>query len=53
MNDNQTICAVCAWRKDCLKKFHFESQGAIKCADYCRDLTLPPDDDEGPTRSAR
>ncbi len=39
-----TLCAVCAWRKDCLKKFSFEQGGPIKCADFTRDAGLPPED---------
>jgi hypothetical protein len=53
MNDTQTVCAVCAWRKDCLKKFNFDSLGVVKCADFCRDLTLPLENDDGEQRPAR
>jgi len=53
MTDERTICAVCAWRKDCLKKFSFDTSGPVKCADYCRDLTLPAEEAEGETGRAR
>jgi hypothetical protein len=46
LTDERTICAVCAWRGDCLKKFSFESSGQLRCPDYCRDLTIKPDDDD-------
>lgn len=38
-----TMCSVCAWRKDCNKKFAYQQGGTIKCADYTRDATLPKD----------
>ena len=35
-----TICAVCAWRAGCKKKFSCSQGGSVKCPDYTRDLTL-------------
>lgn len=35
-----TMCSVCAWRKDCLKKFSYEQGSVVKCPDYTRDQTL-------------
>jgi len=32
-----SICLVCAWRADCVKKFTFTGQ---HCLEYTRDLTL-------------
>lgn len=40
MSNDRTICAVCAWRRDCQKKYWFESSGQRFCADYTRDLSL-------------
>lgn len=34
-----TICATCAWRLECKKKYSFEQGGSVKCADYSRDVT--------------
>jgi len=43
-----TICAVCAWRLDCNKKFSFPQGGPVKCADFTRDVSLPAQDKERP-----
>ena len=32
-----SICVVCAWRADCVKKFTFTGQ---HCLEFTRDLTL-------------
>ena len=32
-----SICLVCAWRADCVKKYSFTGQ---HCLEYTRDLTL-------------
>lgn len=42
------ICLVCAWRKDCLKKFSFTGG---YCAEYTRDVTIkePPEPEDKPT----
>jgi hypothetical protein len=32
-----SICLVCAWRADCVKKFTFTGQ---HCMEFTRDLTL-------------
>jgi hypothetical protein len=34
-----SICLVCAWRKDCVKRFSFTGQ---HCLEFTRDLTLKP-----------
>ena len=31
------ICLVCAWRKDCLKKYSFTGG---QCLDFSRDVTV-------------
>jgi len=33
------ICAVCAWRVDCKKKFSISGRD-IRCPDFSRDLTI-------------
>lgn len=40
----QTLCSVCAWRADCKKKYSYQQGGTIKCPDFARDMTLPPED---------
>ncbi len=39
MNGNTDICAVCAWRADCQKKFSVSGRG-IRCADFVKDESL-------------
>lgn len=42
-----TICVMCAWRRDCNKKFSRAGGTTLPCADYTRDLSLPkPDEDK-------
>jgi hypothetical protein len=36
-------CAICAWRKDCKKKFSYERSG-LNCPDFTRDVSLFPDE---------
>jgi hypothetical protein len=40
MENDRTICLVCAWRRDCNKKFSMGSATTRRCPDYVRDLTL-------------
>ncbi len=41
--DGKTMCAVCAWRKNCKKKFKV-SAGEAHCPDFSRDVQLQVDD---------
>ncbi len=41
----KTICAICAWRADCQKKFSVSGRG-MRCPDFVRDLALPEDKEE-------
>ena len=43
--DARTLCAVCAWREECTKKFKMK-EGSLHCPDYTRDVKLPKQDDE-------
>ncbi|MEW6264387.1 MAG: hypothetical protein AB1641_15055 [Thermodesulfobacteriota bacterium] len=45
--EDRTYCAVCAWRKDCRKKYSFESSGQLRCPDYSRDLTIKAEEKSG------
>jgi len=38
------ICGICAWRKECQKKFNVRTDGFIgsHCPDYTRDLSFKP-----------
>lgn len=46
MSEGKTICVVCAWRADCLKKYSYDSSGPVKCPDYTRDVTIKDDEEE-------
>ncbi len=34
------LCARCAWREHCTKRFHFDNTKPIKCPDFSPDVTL-------------
>lgn len=34
------LCARCAWREFCVKKFSFDNTKPIKCPDFSLDLEL-------------
>jgi hypothetical protein len=42
-SEKPTLCSVCAWRANCLKKFSFQQGGAVKCPDFTRDAALAGD----------
>jgi hypothetical protein len=44
MSMDRTLCAICAWRGDCNKKF-MQGNG-VHCPDYTRDLTIRATADE-------
>jgi hypothetical protein len=44
MTMDRTLCAICAWRGDCNKKF-MQGNG-VHCPDYTRDLTIRATADE-------
>ena len=46
-SEDKTICAVCAWRKDCKKKYSFRTSGSTRCPDYTRDMTIPREEEDG------
>jgi hypothetical protein len=39
MTETISICAVCAWRETCQKKFSVSGRD-IRCADYVKDVTI-------------
>ncbi len=43
--DKVDICAVCAWRATCQKKFSISGKD-IRCPDFVRDLTLKTEEEE-------
>lgn len=40
MNDDVTICVICAWRQTCNKKFLMDGASTTRCPDYTKDITL-------------
>ncbi|MBP8625300.1 MAG: hypothetical protein KBE27_04260 [Syntrophorhabdaceae bacterium] len=40
MADEVTLCVVCAWRKECQKKFSMSDDIRLRCPDYARDLSI-------------
>ena len=45
-SETRTICAVCAWRDNCRKKYTYQENPVGKCPDYTRDLRIPLEEDE-------
>ena len=43
-SDRPTLCGVCAWRRNCKKKYGFDPKTPVKCADFTRDLRLPSEE---------
>jgi hypothetical protein len=44
--DDRTLCAVCAWRGTCAKKFSKSGTDLVHCVDYSRDVTIKPVEEE-------
>ncbi|WP_457755778.1 hypothetical protein [Thermodesulfatator indicus] len=36
------LCAVCAWRETCQKRFTRDTGSPFRCPDFTRDVTLKP-----------
>ena len=41
--ETKAMCAVCAWRENCKKKFKV-SAGEAHCPDFSRDIQIKTDD---------
>jgi len=45
MTDSQVhMCVICAWRKDCRKKFSVSKDPNPHCADFSRDVSIKLED---------
>ena len=57
MGTEQALCVVCAWRKDCLKKFTRSQDSSSRCPDYTKDISIKngaePDDKKEDTGNNR
>jgi hypothetical protein len=40
MTTEHSTCVVCAWRKDCLKKFQKSKDVTMRCPDFSRDVSI-------------
>ncbi len=42
MGTEKKYCSICAWRENCIKRFHvsIDSSGYVHCPDYTRDLAI-------------
>lgn len=38
--EQASLCIVCAWRKDCQKKFSRSKDVSFRCAEFTRDMTI-------------
>lgn len=50
MASSNTICAICAWRATCQKKFSISGKD-IKCADFVKDVSIKVKKDTGEVES--
>lgn len=39
MVETKDLCAICAWRKDCLKKFSVSGKD-LRCAEFTKDFSV-------------
>lgn len=48
MGSEKRYCAICAWRRDCQKRFSVscDATGQVRCPDYSRDLAIKEKDIE-------
>ncbi|MBI4681578.1 MAG: hypothetical protein HY757_00510 [Nitrospirae bacterium] len=46
MASSNTICAICAWRATCQKKFSISGKD-IKCADFVKDVSIKANKNAG------
>ena len=46
MENEKTVCVLCAWRQACNKKFLMDGATTTRCAEYTRDITLPEPEKE-------
>jgi hypothetical protein len=40
MDIERTLCVVCAWRKECQKKFLRGQDFSSRCTDFTKDLSI-------------
>ncbi len=40
MDNEIALCVVCAWRKNCQKKFFRNRDASFKCPDFTKDISI-------------
>ncbi|MEK7238781.1 MAG: hypothetical protein AAB012_04725 [Nitrospirota bacterium] len=45
MSATKNICAICAWRANCQKKFSVSGKD-LRCPDFVKDISLSEEKDE-------
>lgn len=40
MKEEISVCVVCAWRRDCQKRFLKREGAGLRCPDFSRDVTI-------------
>lgn len=45
MDAGKNICAICAWRETCQKKFSVSGKD-VRCAEFTRDLSIKDSDEK-------
>jgi len=40
VENERSICVICAWRETCNKKFSMDGSTTTRCRDFTRDVTL-------------
>jgi hypothetical protein len=52
MSSTQLICAICAWRATCQKKFSVSGRD-MRCAEFVRDVTIKEEPEEKPVEEKK
>jgi len=45
-SEEPVLCARCAWREQCRKRFSFDNTKPIRCPDFSPDVTLKDTGDD-------
>ncbi len=40
MDDEKSLCVVCAWRDTCRKRFLSDKDISLRCPDFTRDIAI-------------
>jgi hypothetical protein len=40
MDNEKALCVICAWRKDCQKKFLKNKDVSLRCSEFTKDLSI-------------